>query len=123
MKQAERPPPAAKPFEIRRGRAESPEEVVEVHPDELLGPVLLPQSITGGEAEERLKDRFGVDELPEMEQHHARVRVTVSAGTEGPQRMGGIKLLLILLTICGAILGGLYYAQSTGLLGKLTEGS
>lgn len=110
----------AQTFEIRKGRAsDSSEPVVDDAP---LGPIALPQSITGAEADEHLKKRFGVDSLPELDKHHTKVTLTTSMGVGGPVRSAKSMVLiaLFLLLVGGGIL--LFFAKQNGTLDKLLQG-
>ncbi len=85
-------------------------------------PVALPQSITQAEEEESLKKRFGVEALPEVGHVHDNVRMTQSAGLEGPDRKKGkMALIALLLLLAG---GGvlLFFAHQNGMLDKLLQG-
>ena len=65
-----------KTFEIVKGKRPDDEEYVDVN--EPLGPVMLPQSMTGEAEEESLKRRFGVEQLPEVDKKHSLLRLTDS---------------------------------------------
>lgn len=116
------PPPlpqGPKTFEIRRGRAREDDEDDRDAP---LGPVVLPRSITQEEEEERLKSRFGVDHLPELQEVNSLVRMTESQGTLGPDRSRR-KLMVVVLVVVLALAGGAAVAHSQGLLNGLLGGS
>ncbi|MBX3466168.1 MAG: hypothetical protein KF878_04620 [Planctomycetes bacterium] len=106
-------PARPKAFEIRRGKA-NPEADAEER-EGPLGAVLLPRSITQEAEEERLKERFGVDHLPETQAVNSLVRMTESQGTLGPDRSRRRLLLLVLVLLAGAA-GALYFAHERGLL-------
>lgn len=83
--------------------------------------MLLPRSITQEAEEERLKGRFGVDQLPEVQEVNSLVRMTESQGTLGPDRTRRRAKVVVLLLLV-AIAGGLAYAHSRGLLAGLLGG-
>lgn len=86
-----------------------------------LGPVVLPQSITQEAEDERLKKRFGVEYLPEVDKRHNLVGLTQSEGASGPDRARrGAKVFLLLLLL--GLAGAGYVAYSQGMLDKLLGG-
>ncbi|MCO5171074.1 MAG: hypothetical protein M9894_32520 [Planctomycetes bacterium] len=105
-------PPRPKAFEIRRGKA-NPDEAEEREAP--LGAVLLPRSITQEAEEERLKERFGVDHLPEVQAVNSLVRMTESQGTLGPDRARR-RLIIVVLLLLAAAAGGAAFAHQRGLL-------
>lgn len=106
------PKAGPKAFEIRRGRA-NPDAVTDE--DGPMGPVVLPRSITQEAEEERLKERFGVDHLPEVQEVNSLVRMTESQGTLGPDRARRRLMIVVLLVL---LVGGAagYYAYKQGML-------
>lgn len=84
--------------------------------------MVLPRSITQEAEEERLKGRFGVDRLPEVQEVNSLVRMTESQGTLGPDRSRG-KLAVVLVLVVVAVAAGLAYAHKQGLLAGLLGGS
>jgi hypothetical protein len=107
-------------FEIRKGRFDGDGDFEETAAP--LGPVALPQSITGAEAEEHLKRTFGVDALPEVERRHHRVMVTQSAGVGGPVRSAKSMILSAILLLLGGGAVLLYFAKQNGTLDSLLQG-
>ena len=106
-------PRAAPPaFEIRRGRAKEPGEDDGPEP---LGPVVLPRSITQEAEEERLKERFGVDHLPEVQEVNSLVRMTESQGTLGPDRARR-RMMLVLLVVLLLVAGAAFVLHKQGML-------
>lgn len=103
--------PRAANFEIRKGKRRGEDDVDGEVP---IGAVSLPQSITSEEEGQELKNRFGVESLPELDRRHGSVRVTQSRGAGGPdRRRTGLKVLAVLLVLAAA---GLAVAWKMGLL-------
>lgn len=94
--------PRAASFEIRKGKRRNDDDEDDDVP---IGAVALPQSITSSEEGEELKDKFGVESLPELDKRHQSVRVTQSRGALGPDRKRlGVKIALVILVL--AAIGG-----------------
>lgn len=109
------PAPAPKAFEIRKGERASDEAITEDEDDRPLGQVFLPRSITQEAEDASLKERFGVEHLPEVQQLNTLVKMTDSAGTGGPERSRGKALAIVLiLLLVGA--GVAVFLKATGRL-------
>lgn len=101
-----------KAFEIRKGRRKEEGDDDDGGPS---GPVVLPQSITQEAEDERLRKRFGVEQLPEIDKLHSSVRVTTSEGAFGPDRKRmGLKILFVLFALL--IVGAGAYLHQQGAL-------
>ena len=113
------PPQKPKAFEIRKGErsGESEEDLKDVVVP--LAGVALPQSITQEEENDRLKERFGVESLPDRVQTHTKVQLHQSAGAGGPDRArkSMVLIALLILLIGGGVLA--YFAYQKGGLDQL----
>ena len=108
-------------FEIRKGRSDSDEGELEDNDDRPIGALALPQSITQEAEDERLRKRFGVEQLPNLDKVHSLVGLTTSEGADGPDRARrGLKIFLLL--VIQALAGGGYFAWSEGLLDSIIAG-
>ena len=102
-------------FEIRKGRSgsQSEEPKQKTAP---IGAISLPQSITSSEADEHLKKRFGVEQLPEVDARHSKVTLTQSEGIGGPSRTGKSMLVVAVLLLLGGGAALLFFAHKNGQL-------
>jgi hypothetical protein len=93
--------PRAASFEIRKGKRRSEDEP-EDDDNIPIQAIALPQSITSEEEGNELKDRLGVESLPDLDRRHNSVQVTQSRGASGPDRRRiGLKVFLVLLILAG----------------------
>lgn len=107
--------PAPRAFEIRKGERAGDEAVVEEEEDRPLGQVFLPRSITQEAEDASLKERFGVEHLPDVQQLNTLVKMTDSAGTGGPEHTRG-KAMAIVVVLVLVLAGVAVFLKATGRL-------